>query len=138
MLGTPNLGSATSLYRLQHGVRVGLRSVPVEVLVTFATPFQALPHPDAPVVVDQAGQPVPLDIYDPATWRERRWSVYAPEITQRVLESAPEPALGARAVAEMQATFDRHLVRAGRFQRALAAPFADPGSRSRCSAATAR
>ena len=125
MLGTPNLGSATSLYRLQHGVRVGLRSVPVEVLATFATPFEALPHPDAPVIVDPAGMPVALDIYDPATWRERHWSVYSPEVEQRVRESAGEPGPGERAVRELHATFDRHLVRAGRFQRALAVPLAD-------------
>jgi pimeloyl-ACP methyl ester carboxylesterase len=122
MLGTPNLGSATSLYRLQHGVRVGLRSVPVEVLATFATPFEALPHPDAPVVVDPAGTPVALDIYDPATWRERHWSVYSPEVEQRVRESAGEPGPGERAVRELHDTFDRHLVRAGRFQRAQAVP----------------
>jgi pimeloyl-ACP methyl ester carboxylesterase len=123
MLGTPNLGSATSLYRLQHGVRVGLRTVPVEVLASFVTPFEALPHPDAPVVVDPHGQPVPLDLYDPETWRARHWSVYSPEVEQRVRESASEPALGASMVAQLHATFERNLVRAGRFQRALAVPF---------------
>ena len=125
MLGTPNLGSATSLYRLQHGVRVGLRSVPVEVLATFATPFQALPHPEAQVVVDIAGEPVTLDLYDPETWRSRHWSVYSPEVIERVREAAGEPGLAERAVGDLQATFARHLVRAGRFQRALAVPFAD-------------
>ena len=126
MLGTPNLGSTTSLYRLQHGVRVGLRTVPVEVLATFATPFQALPHPEAQVVVDTNGQPVALDLYDPQTWRSRGWSVYSEEIMQRVRESAPEPAMAGRAVAELQATFERNLVRAGRFQHALAVPLAHP------------
>ena len=126
MLGTPNLGSVTSLYRLQHGVRVGLRTVPVEVLATFATPFQALPHPEVQAVVDRHGQPVALDVYDPETWRARQWSVYSPEVVERVRESGGEPAQGQRAVRELQATFERHLVRAGRFQRALAVPFADP------------
>jgi pimeloyl-ACP methyl ester carboxylesterase len=126
MLGTPNLGSATSLYRLHNGVRVGLRSVPVEVLATFATPFQALPHPESQMVVDKSGQPVALDVYDPESWRKRNWSVYSPEVTQRVREAAGDPAMADRAVRELQATFERHLVRAGRFQRALAVPFADP------------
>jgi pimeloyl-ACP methyl ester carboxylesterase len=128
MLGTPNLGSATSLYRLQNGMRVGLRSVPVEVLATFATPFQALPHPQAPVVVDPKGTPVPLDLYDPETWKARSWSVYSPEVVARVRGTATEPLDGERAVRELQATFEAHLVRAGRFQRALGVPLPDPGA----------
>jgi pimeloyl-ACP methyl ester carboxylesterase len=128
MLGTPNLGSATSLYRLQHGVRVGLRTVPVEVLATFATPFQALPHPLAPVVVDPHGNAVALDIYDPDTWKSRQWSVYAPDVVARVRSTATEPAEGEHAVRQLQATFDAHLVRAGRFQRALGQPLPDPAA----------
>jgi pimeloyl-ACP methyl ester carboxylesterase len=126
MLGTPNLGSVTSLYRLQHGVRVGLRTVPVEVLATFATPFQALPPAEVQAIVDPHGQPVALDLYDPETWRRRQWSVYSPEVIQRVRDSASEPGEADHAVRGLQATFERHLVRAGRFQRALAVPFSDP------------
>jgi pimeloyl-ACP methyl ester carboxylesterase len=126
LLGTPNLGSATSVYRLQHGMRLGLRTVPVEVLSSFATPFETLPHPRAQVIVDADGTTVPLDLYDPATWRERHWSVYGPEVMDRVRSAATEPAEGEAAVKALQATFERHLVRAGRFQRALAVPFSDP------------
>jgi pimeloyl-ACP methyl ester carboxylesterase len=126
LLGTPNLGSATSLFRLQRGMRLGLRTVPVEVLSTFATPFQTLPHPRAQAIVDTAGAPVTLDLFDPETWKARHWSVYAPDVVGRVRASAAEPVHGEAAVAELQATYARNLVRAGRFQRALEAPFADP------------
>ena len=126
LLGTPNLGSATSVYRLQHGVRLGLRGVPVEVLATFATPFETLPEVRAHAIVDASGAPVPLDLFDPDTWRTRQWSVYSPEVVERVRAAAADPANAGAAVAQLQATFDRHLVRAGRFQRALAQPFAAP------------
>lgn len=124
MLGTPHLGSATSVYRLLNGVRVGLRTVPVEVLATFATPFETLPAADAGSLVDATGKPVAIDLFDPQAWKARQWSVYSPEVIARVRESAPDPTLAATAVADVQAAFERHLVRAGRFQRALAAPFA--------------
>jgi pimeloyl-ACP methyl ester carboxylesterase len=125
LLGTPNLGSATSVFRFLHGVRVGLRTLPVEVLTSFVTPFETLPAPQVDSIVDAEGHTVPLDLYDPETWRSRHWSVYSPEVVQRVRESAPEPALGTAAVEEVQATFARNLARAARFQRALAAPFTD-------------
>lgn len=126
LLGTPNLGSATSLYRLQHGMRIGLRTVPVEVLATFATPFQALPDVRSGAIVDVHGAPVALDVFDPQAWRERQWGAYSPEVIERVHASAAEPGAGAAAVADVQAAFARHLVRAGRFQRALSVPFVDP------------
>ncbi|WP_188310371.1 esterase/lipase family protein [Arenimonas fontis] len=127
LLGTPNLGAATSLERLQQGFRIALRTVPVEVLATFATPFETLPHPDAQVIYDPAGRPLDLDIYDPETWRSRRWSVFSPEVEARVRAAAPDPATGERQVAELQALFVRHLRRAERFQRALSVPMNSNG-----------
>jgi pimeloyl-ACP methyl ester carboxylesterase len=127
LLGTPALGAVTSLERLQQGFRVALRTVPVEVLATFATPFETLPHPDAQVVYSPAGQPLDLDIYDPETWRSRQWSVFSPEIEARVRQAAPDPATGERQLAELQDLFVRHLRRAERFQRALSVPMNSHG-----------
>jgi pimeloyl-ACP methyl ester carboxylesterase len=127
LLGTPNLGSATSLYRLQHGVRIGLRTVPVEVLTTFATPFEALPHPQSQAVVDVAGNPVSLDLFDADTWRKRNWGMWSPVVIQRVRDAAKEPGEADAAVRGLQEMFAKNLARAGRFQRALAVPFAEPG-----------
>ena len=122
MLGTPTLGSTTSLERLVHGMRVGLRMVPVEVLVTFATPFQALPHPLEKPVLDTRGEPLALDIYDAQTWRAKHWGVFSPEVMERVRGSMDTPAEGERALADLHATFDRHLRRARAWQWALSAP----------------
>ena len=122
LLGTPTLGAVTSLERLQQGFKIALRTVPVEVLATFATPFEALPHPEAQVVFSPEGQPIVFDIYDPGTWRARRWSVFSPEVAARVVASAPDAAQGQAQLAAVQAQFVHHLQRAKRFQLALSAP----------------
>ena len=126
MLGTPSLGAVTSLERLLYGYRIALRAIPVEVMATFATPFEALPHPLVQSIIDIHGDPVDLNIYDDAVWRERRWSVFSPDVEARVRGSVSDPAEGERVLADLQATFVRNLHRALRFQWALTAPF-QPG-----------
>ena len=121
MLGTPNLGSVTSLERLTYGDRMAVRTVPVEVMATFVTPFQALPHRLSKAILDPLGRPVDLDLFDPAVWRERKWSVFSPEVSARVRESMATPAEGEQALDELQATFVHNLHRADRLQRALTA-----------------
>jgi pimeloyl-ACP methyl ester carboxylesterase len=127
LLGTPSLGAVTSLERLQRGFKLTLRTVPVEVLATFATPYEALPHPDAKVVYTPDGKPVDFDIWNADAWRVRRWSVFSPEVEQRVLADAPDRETGALEMAELQAHFVRHLQRARRFQEALSAPIRGNG-----------
>ena len=126
MLGTPMLGAVTSLERLIYGTRLALRTVPVEVMATFNTPFQALPHPLVKSILDPTGKPVDLDIYDPAVWRDRHWSVFSPEVMTRVRTSMATPAEGEHAVADLQERFVQNLHRAERLQRALTAPFPGP------------
>jgi hypothetical protein len=123
MLGTPMLGAATSLERLIYGTRLAVRTVPVEVMATFATPFQALPHPLTNPIIDSQGRPLPIDIYDASQWRQRKWGVYSPEVGERVRASMTTPAEGEQALAELHALFERNLLRARRLQDALSAPF---------------
>jgi pimeloyl-ACP methyl ester carboxylesterase len=122
LLGTPSLGALTSLERLFYGLRVGLRSVPVEVMSTFVTPYQSLPHPLVKAVLDGRGRPVDIDLYDPALWKRERWGIFAPDVEQRVRESVATPAAGNEAVAALEARFARNLRRAERLQWALTAP----------------
>ncbi len=126
MLGTPALGAVTSLERLIYGSRLALRTVPVEVMATFNTPFQALPHPLVKAILDPQGRPVDLNIYDPKVWRERQWSVFSPEVKERVRASMGSPAEGERALADLQEKFVHNLHRAERLQWALTAPFPGP------------
>ncbi len=122
MLGTPTLGAATSIERLMYGMRIAVRTVPVEVMATFVTPFEALPHPLAHPILDAQGNPVDLDIYDPQLWRSRQWGVYSPEVIARVRDSMGGGGEGDKAVADLHAQFDRNLVHARRMALALSAP----------------
>lgn len=128
LLGTPAMGSVVSLERLQQGVKIALRTVPVEVLVTFATPFETLPHPDAGVIYTADGKPLDFDIYDADAWRVRRWGIFSPEVEARVLAAAPDHETGALQMAELQAYFVRHLARAKRLQLALGQPAPPTGT----------
>jgi pimeloyl-ACP methyl ester carboxylesterase len=123
LLGTPLLGAVTSLERLMVGFRLTVRVIPVEVLAMFATPFEALPHPLYDAVLDPAGRPVAIDLYDAQVWRDHHWSVFSPEVAERVQASAKTPADAAGALAELQATFARNLDRAKGFHRVLSPPF---------------
>ncbi len=125
LLGTPNLGSVASVKRLFQGYRIALRTVPVEVMSTFSTPFETLPHPLVKSIVDANGQELDIDIYDPASWRSRHWSVYSPEVMDRVRKSVDSVELGDAAVKQLQKTFERNLRRARRFQWALTPSFED-------------
>jgi pimeloyl-ACP methyl ester carboxylesterase len=122
MLGTPTLGSSTSLERLIVGMKMAVRTIPVEVMATFVTPYQALPHPLDHPILDVRGQPVHVDIYDPRVWRERQWGVYAPDTIARVLDSMDTPEAGRQALRDLHARFDLNLDRARRWQWALSAP----------------
>ncbi len=129
MLGTPNLGSVASLRRLQQGFRFGLRTVPIEALASFSTVFETLPHPHTQVVHDRQGRPLPLDLYDPAIWRDNRWSVFSPEVGARVQAAWGDGAEGRLVLSVLQANFERNLRRARHFNEALARPFPNRGLR---------
>jgi len=122
MLGTPVLGAATSFERLVYGTRLALRTIPVEVMTTFSTPFEALPHPKTAPIIDTQGRPVAVDIYDPETWRTHQWGVYSPEVIARVQGGAATPEEGQRALADLQEVFRANLLRAARMQWALSQP----------------
>ena len=129
LLGTPNLGSVTSLERLMRGFRLGLRLIPVEVLTSFATPFQALPSPIAQSVVDPNGKPATINIYDPALWQKSTWSVYSPEFGKTIEKQSASPEEAAAKLKILQETFAKHLLRAERFQSSLTVPILHNGIR---------
>jgi len=127
LLGTPNLGSVTSVERLLRGFRLGFRLIPIEVLTSFATPFEALPSPIMQSVLDTHGNPYDINIYDPQVWKTRQWSVYSPEFLKTLEKQSktPEEALARQEV--LQQVFAKHLKRAELFQSSLTTPFSGEG-----------
>ncbi len=129
LLGTPNLGSVTSLERLMRGFRLGLRLIPVEVLTSFATPFQALPSPITQTVLDTHGNPTKINIFDPQIWRTNQWSVFSPEFLKTIEKQSETPELAKAKVEVLQKVFSEHLLRAERFQASLTTPILHNGIR---------
>ena len=73
LLGTPNLGSVGSVKSFITGLKVGLRKVPTEVLVTMPSVYQLFPHSINDWVIDTSGKPLDHDVFDTETWRQFQW-----------------------------------------------------------------
>jgi hypothetical protein len=69
-VGVPQRGSFDALACLHRGFRFapGGKRFSGAVAAAFQISWDALPHPDEPVFVDQRGQPLALDLYDPEVW----------------------------------------------------------------------
>lgn len=122
LIGTPNYGSVTALQRAMTGIPLGLARIRPETTATMPGMFQLLPHPDRTWMIDIAGQRMDIDLFDAATWRHNRWSVWDPEVCERIRAAAPDEAEAARRIARLERFFADELVRARRFHRALSSP----------------
>jgi pimeloyl-ACP methyl ester carboxylesterase len=115
LLGTPNLGSVSSLQSMLLGHKVGLRRIEPEVLATMPSVYQLLPHPLTDWSVDPSGKDLDLDLYDVATWKRLQWSVFDPAVVGRVRARFKAPGEADAYVSALQAYFARNLERARRF-----------------------
>jgi hypothetical protein len=97
MIGVPNKGSADAFatiiagYSITEGLR---RRVPLlnkltaEDAVRTPSVFQLMPHRDSARFLDENLQPLQIDLYDLATWKEYGWSpIYDPEFRRRYSDS---------------------------------------------------
>ncbi len=121
LVGTSNGGSMRMLRWLDRGRRyvpgVGRRFRP-ETLFTFPATFEDLPgYLDDPVL-DERGEPLDVDLFDPAAWERHGWSVFG-EGPRRRLERGRRADLFGDAPARRR-HLARMLDRARRFQRLLA------------------
>lgn len=115
LLGTPNLGSVTSVHRLQAGWTLGLRRIAAETLATLPSLYQLFPHPLNTWAIGSDGAPVDLDAFDPALWQRNHWAVFAPKMSDAMTGR------GENAEA-LQRFFAKQLERARRFVWALTVP----------------
>ncbi|HEU0199093.1 MAG TPA: hypothetical protein VFR86_01535 [Burkholderiaceae bacterium] len=105
LLGTPNLGSVSSLHAFLTGEPVGLGRIAPRTLATMPSGYQLFPHPLAWWLIDGEGRPRQDELFDPNTWEQHRWSIF---------ETEPDPAL--------RRYFEHQLERARRFAWMLSAP----------------
>lgn len=90
LLGTPNLGSVSSLHAFLNGEKVGLNRIAPRTLATMPSGYQLFPHPLASWLIDLDGRARPDELFDAAHWQRHRWSVYD---DGRLPDSAAEAAL---------------------------------------------
>jgi pimeloyl-ACP methyl ester carboxylesterase len=115
LLGTPNLGSVSSLQSMLLGHRVGLRRIEPDVLATMPSVYELLPHPLTDWSVDPGGKDLDVDLYDVATWKRMQWSVFDPAVLGRLRARFDSAAQANAYIAALQAYFGRNLERARRF-----------------------
>ena len=130
LIGTPNYGSISALQRAIMGAKVGLATLRPELLATMPGFYELLPHPERSWMIDVDGNRIDRDLYDVETWRSYRWSVFDPQVRQRVrLSSAASTTGGAAAyLSDLERAFMSGLERGRRFHRALSIPVEDAPS----------
>ena len=115
LLGTPNLGSVSSLQSMLLGHSVGLSRIEPEVLATMPSVYQLLPHPLTDWSVDLRGKDLDLDLYDVSTWKRLQWSVFDPTVLGRLRARFKVSSEANAYISALQAYFARNLERARRF-----------------------
>jgi len=91
LVGTPNAGSTLAIRDLVNGHQLAplLPKYPPAVLGTMPSIYQLLPRPRHGALVDKRDQRK-LDVYDPALWRELRWSLANPDQDRVLQELLPD------------------------------------------------
>ena len=76
LLGTPSLGSAGAVRTLARGYKVVLGTIPTEVVATFPSTYQLLPHAITNWLLTAEGKPLDRDQFDIDVWRRFELSVF--------------------------------------------------------------
>lgn len=122
LIGTPSFGSVSALQRSITGSRLGLAVIPPEVIATMPSLYQLLPHPDRSWMIDARGERLDRDLYAPETWRRYGWSIWSPEVRERVRGGFDDPERAAAHLEALERYAARAFARGRRFHRALSAP----------------
>ncbi len=117
LLGTPNMGSVSSLHAFLQGERIGLKSIPPEVLATMPSGYQLFPHPLVTWLIDTKGEALDMNLFDGATWRKLGWSIFDPATAARMKAGG----IASESTA-LQKYFDFRLERGRRFMWMLSTP----------------
>lgn len=127
LLGTPNLGSIGALRTLIRGFKIGLGVVPPEVVATFPSTYQVLPHAINDWFLSMDGTPLQRDQFSvEAFWKRFRYSVYSDAVKDSIHKQYEDPAEADAYLALLQRYFEKHIERARRFSWSLTVPVHDP------------
>jgi pimeloyl-ACP methyl ester carboxylesterase len=90
LLGTPNLGSLSSIEGFVRGQKVGFARIPEEVVATLPSTYQLFPHRIVRWLVNEEGTVVDADPFSVRTWKRYRWNIFSPEVKARVIAARGE------------------------------------------------
>jgi len=122
LLGTPNLGSVSSLHAFIKGFKLGTGSVPPETLATMPSAYQLFPHALNDWLITTEGKPLDRDLYDVDIWRRFEWSIFDPKVRSRIIRRYEYEADGKAYLELLERYFEKHLERARRFTWSLTVP----------------
>ena len=114
LLGTPNLGSLSSIEGFVRGQKVGFARIPQEVVATLPSTYQLFPHRIVNWLLDDAGQPLDADPFDVATWKKYQWNIFDPKVRERVIRDR-----GIGYYRQLRKRFAEYAERARRFSWSL-------------------
>ena len=80
LVATPNAGSIFSLNAVLNGNPVGMSNTTLAARVIAHMPaiYQLMPPRGTKPLVNRQGEPLDLDLHDPATWQEHAWGPWKP------------------------------------------------------------
>jgi pimeloyl-ACP methyl ester carboxylesterase len=92
LVAVPSGGGIHALDVLLNGARLGFSYTTLAAMVVARMPsvYQLLPPREVPSLVDAAGEDVPADLHDPATWERFGWGPYAANGARRAYASEAE------------------------------------------------
>jgi pimeloyl-ACP methyl ester carboxylesterase len=122
LLGTPNLGSVEMLNAFIDGIKLGLKRINPETLVTMPSLFQLLPHPLNNWIVSAAGKPLDRDLFDIETWRRFQWALFDPKVRARIESEFESRQEAEKYLATLEQFFHKTIERARRFVWSLTVP----------------
>ena len=127
LLGTPSLGSIGALHTLIRGFKVGLGVVPPDVVATFPSTYQALPHAINDWFLTMEGRPLNRDQFSAENfWKRFRYSVYSDEVRQSIYQQYDDEEEAGAYLLLLQRFFEKHIERARRFSWSLTVQVTDP------------
>jgi len=129
LLGTPNLGTVKAFQTLMAGSKVGLNRMPEEVVATFPSTYQLLPHPLNTWLVDENGEALERDVFSAGFWRQLRMSIFDTDVRRRISATVDESRQANEHLRVFAAYFEKHIERARRFVWSLTVPEPEPAIR---------